>query len=178
MNTFDAVISIVAIVAVISGFNAGLLRSAATILGYVCAMPVAVATTSLISSALADKSNAPWAQSSFVPFGIFLATGVLLANLLRVVVSETVGPSISIPDRLAGSLLGAVRVALVAVTVVLIFDRLIPADRFFPLLGRRGSSPCRRTSSPTLISSRKTGGCNHPAPATRAQKRAFIQLAM
>ena len=45
MNTFDAVISIVAIVAVISGFNAGLLRSAATILGYVCAMPVAVATT-------------------------------------------------------------------------------------------------------------------------------------
>jgi membrane protein required for colicin V production len=129
MNTFDAVISIVAIVAVISGFNAGLLRSAATILGYVCAMPVAVATTSLISSALADKSNAPWAQSSFVPFGIFLATGVLLANLLRVVVSETVGPSISIPDRLAGSLLGAVRVALVAVTVVLIFDRLIPADR-------------------------------------------------
>ena len=44
-------------------------------------------------------------------------------------VSETVGARIGIADRLAGSALGAVRIALVAVLMVLIFDQLIPADR-------------------------------------------------
>jgi membrane protein required for colicin V production len=40
-----------------------------------------------------------------------------------------VGPRISLPDRLAGALLGAVRIGLIAVLIVLIFDRVIPADR-------------------------------------------------
>jgi hypothetical protein len=36
---------------------------------------------------------------------------------------------VSLPDRLAGSVLGVVRIGLVAMTLVLIFDRIIPLDR-------------------------------------------------
>jgi membrane protein required for colicin V production len=129
MNMFDAVVYIVTIVAVIAGFHAGFLRSAVTILGYVAAMPIAVATTSLLSPALAGQSNAPWARNSLLFFGIFLVTGFVLGALLRLAVSETVGPRVNIADRLAGSVLGAVRIGLVAVMMVLIFDQLIPADR-------------------------------------------------
>ncbi len=45
MNPFDAVVATVAIFAIVMGFNAGLLRSLATILGYLIAAPVAVAIT-------------------------------------------------------------------------------------------------------------------------------------
>jgi membrane protein required for colicin V production len=62
-------------------------------------------------------------------FGIFLVAGIVLGYLLRLTVSETVGARIGIPDRLAGSALGAIRVALVAVLMVLIFDQLIPANQ-------------------------------------------------
>jgi membrane protein required for colicin V production len=129
MNSFDAAVYILTIVAVVSGFNAGFLRSVATILGYLAAMPIAVATVPLIAPALAGKPDAPWTQNSVLLFGIFLVTGIALGALLRLAVSETVGPSIHVTDRLAGSALGAVRVGLVAVTMVLIFDQLIPADR-------------------------------------------------
>ena len=40
MNIFDAAVTIALIVAVITGFNAGLLRSAVTILAYLIAMPI------------------------------------------------------------------------------------------------------------------------------------------
>ena len=48
--------------------------------------------------------------------------------LLRTAINQTVGPSIGMPDRLAGSVLAAVRVGLVGVTIVLVFDRIIPVD--------------------------------------------------
>ena len=127
---FDIVVYFVGFVAVIAGFNSGFLRSAVTILGYLAAQPVAVAVTPLISPALAGRSNAalntPWARNSFLFFGVFLVIGVVLGMLLRMAVNETVGERISIPDRLAGSMLGALRIGLVAVVMVLIFDRLIP----------------------------------------------------
>ena len=130
---FDAAVYLVMFVAVIAGFHSGFLRSAVTIVSYVAAMPIAVAATSLLSPALAGQSDAPsyapWARNSLLFFGIFLVTGVLLGALLRMAVNETVGTRIGIPDRLAGSLLGAVRIGLVAVVMVLIFDRLIPPDR-------------------------------------------------
>jgi membrane protein required for colicin V production len=129
MNSFDAAIYIVGIVVVITSFNAGFLRSIATILGYLIAMPMAVAATSLLSPMLADTSNMPWSRNSLVLFGSFLALGVAFGSLLRRAVNDTVGPTVSIPDRIAGSVLGAVRVALVAVTMVLIFEQLIPPDR-------------------------------------------------
>jgi membrane protein required for colicin V production len=129
MNSFDAAVYVVVIVAVVSGFNAGLLRSIATIMGYLAAMPVAMVTTPLVSRVLTDKFNTPWAQSPLLVFGIFLVAGIVFGALLRTAISETVGPRISLPDRLAGSMLGAVRIVLVAVTMVLIFDRIIPLDR-------------------------------------------------
>jgi membrane protein required for colicin V production len=132
MNTFDAVVYFVGIVAVISGFNAGLLRSVATIIGYLAAMPIALAATPLVAPAFADKlsaSGAPGTQNSLVFFGVFLLTGIALGAALRTAISEVTGTRINLLDRLAGAMLGAVRVALVAVTMVLIFDRIIPAGR-------------------------------------------------
>ena len=62
-------------------------------------------------------------------FGVFLVIGVVLGALLRTALNEHVGARIGIPDRLAGSALGAIRAALVAVVLVLVFDRLIPPGR-------------------------------------------------
>ena len=129
MNGFDAAVCVLALVAVITGFNTGLLRSLATIIGYLCAMPLAIAATPPITSLLVEKFNVPWAQNPLLVFAVFLIAGIALAALLRSAVSEIVGPSISVADRFTGALLGAIRVALVAVTLVLIFDRIIPPDR-------------------------------------------------
>jgi membrane protein required for colicin V production len=129
MNSFDAAVYVVVIVAVVSGFNAGLLRSIATIMGYLAAMPLAMAATPYASRMLADKFSTPGVQNPLLFFGLFLVAGIVLGGLLRTAINETVGPRISLPDRLAGSLLGAARIVLVAVTMVLIFDRIIPSDR-------------------------------------------------
>jgi membrane protein required for colicin V production len=131
---FDAAVYLVMFVAVIAGFRAGFLRSAVTIFAYVAAMPLAAAATSLLSPALAGQanaalSNAPWGRNSLLFFGLFLVIGIVLGYLLRLAINETVGARIGIPDRLAGSALGAIRVALVAVLMVLIFDQLIPANQ-------------------------------------------------
>ena len=48
---------------------------------------------------------------------------------MRIGVSEITGPDVSMPDRAAGATLGALRVFLLAVLMVLIFDRIIPANR-------------------------------------------------
>src|SRR5712672_1787930 len=71
MNSFDAVVYLGLIVAVVTGFNAGLLRSAVTILAYLIAMPIAVWIMSLISPQIAGKLDSPWAQHSLLFFGIF-----------------------------------------------------------------------------------------------------------
>jgi membrane protein required for colicin V production len=129
MNPFDAAVYVVAIIAMITGFNVGLIRSAATILGYVSAAPLAVAGTSVISPILAGQSAPTATQNSVVFFCVFLAAGIVLGSLLRLAIDETVGPVRSFADRLAGSILGVIRIGLVAVTVVLVFDRIIPPGR-------------------------------------------------
>jgi membrane protein required for colicin V production len=131
MNTFDAVVYVLAIVAVVSGFRAGFLRSVATIVGYVVAMPIAVAAAPLAAPLFAGKSQAvsTQTQDSLLAAGIFLLVGIVLGAVFRFAVGEIAGDSIRVTDRLAGSLLGALRVGLVAVTMVLIFDQLIPPDR-------------------------------------------------
>jgi membrane protein required for colicin V production len=129
MNTFDAVVYLALIVAVVSGFNAGLLRSVATMLGYLAAMPVAVAATPYVARSATDKLDPSVAGNPILFFGIFLVAGIVLGALLRTALNETVGPRVTLPDRLAGSILGIIRIVLVAVTMVLIFDRIIPAGR-------------------------------------------------
>ena len=59
MNSFDAAVYIGLVVAVVTGFNAGLLRSAVTILAYLIAMPIAVWAMSLISPRIGDHANSP-----------------------------------------------------------------------------------------------------------------------
>ncbi|SFL82935.1 membrane protein required for colicin V production [Bradyrhizobium sp. NFR13] len=128
MNSFDVVVYVGLIVAMVIGFRAGLLRSAVTILGYLLAMPIAVWITGLIAPQLSGAA-APTTQNSLLFFAIFLVSGIVLGSLLRMAINDMIGHEIGIGDRLAGALLGATRVGLIAVTLVLIFDQLVPADR-------------------------------------------------
>jgi membrane protein required for colicin V production len=129
MNSFDAVVFLALIVATVTGFNAGLLRSAVTILAYLIAMPIAVWAMSLVSVGTDSKLGSPLLQNSPLLFGIFLITGMVLGKFMRMALDDTVGPQTGIGDRLAGAALGAVRVGLVAISFVLIFERLVSSDR-------------------------------------------------
>jgi membrane protein required for colicin V production len=128
MNAFDAVVAAVAILAVVLGFNAGLLRSLATILGYLIAAPLAIAITPYVTAFALGQSVSP-DKAWLVPVVVFVAAGIVVSALLRVVVGEFVGPEVGAFDRLAGAALGAVRIFLIAVLIVVVFDRIIPADR-------------------------------------------------
>jgi membrane protein required for colicin V production len=134
MNSFDAVVYVGLVIAVVTGFNAGLLRSAVTILAYLIAMPIAVWVMSLVSSGADGRLGSPWAQNSLLFFGIFLVAGIVLGKLMRMALDETIGAEAGLGDRLGGAVLGAVRVGLVAITLVLIFDSLVPSDRQPPYL--------------------------------------------
>lgn len=129
INLFDAAVYLCLAVAVIAGFRSGLLRSLATIFGYLVAAGLAVALTPLLSQLLVAQFHMPPAQIWAVYIGVFLGVGILLGALLRLAVSELVGTNVSAPDRAAGALLGAARVGLLAVLMVVIFDRIIPAGR-------------------------------------------------
>jgi membrane protein required for colicin V production len=128
MSSFDVVVYVGLIVAVVTGFNAGLLRSAVTILAYVFAMPITVWAMSLVSPAAAGKFDSPW-QNSVLFFGVFLIAGIVLGKIMRMALDDAFGSETGIADRLAGAALGAVRVGLVAITLVLVFDQLVPAGR-------------------------------------------------
>jgi membrane protein required for colicin V production len=129
MNSFDAIISLVLIVAVVTGFNAGLMRSLITILAYLIAMPIAVWTTSLVSPEVTAKLGEPLTQNSLLFFGIFLITGIAIGKSMRMVLDDVIGSHAGIGDRLGGAALGAARVGFVALTLVLVFDRLVPQNR-------------------------------------------------
>lgn len=129
MNSFDAAIYIVTAIAMVTGFRAGLLRGLATIGGYVIAMPLAVSLTPLVAPLVSAGLGGEMGESRSLFFVVFFALGVLFAAVFRLAVKELIGTTISLPDRLAGAMLGAVRIGLVAVTLVLIFDRIIPANR-------------------------------------------------
>jgi membrane protein required for colicin V production len=129
MNSFDAVVFVALIVSIVSGFKAGLLRSAVTILAYLFAMPIAVWIASLVTTGTDGKLGSPLMQNSPLLFGVFLITGFMLGKFMRMAIDDTVGPEAGIGDRLGGAALGAVRIGLVAITVVLTFDQLVPSGR-------------------------------------------------
>src|SRR5581483_3301868 len=133
MNVFDGVVIALTLIAVAMGFRSGLLRSLATIFGYVLAAPVAVALTPWARAALGANALPP-GEAWLVPTAIFVAAGILLAALLRTVVTEAIGPEVGVVDRAGGAILGAVRIVLLAVLMVAVFDRIIPADREPPFL--------------------------------------------
>ena len=129
INPFDAAVYICLFLAVVMGFMTGMLRSLATIFGYVAAMGLALALAPQLAPLIAAQFKLPPAQTWLVFAVAFLAAGMALSALLRLAVSEMVGPNVSIPDRVAGALLGAVRVGLLAVLIVVVFDRIIPPGR-------------------------------------------------
>jgi membrane protein required for colicin V production len=149
MNPFDAVVYLCLFAAVVLGFNAGLLRSLATIIGYLAAAPVAFAAAPYLAPLVAETMQMSPAAYWASLVGVFLVAGIVFGALLRLALREVVGPRVSLPDRLAGALLGAVRIGLIAVLIVLIFDRVIPAGRepaflkgssLRPLLSRAGEA--------------------------------------
>jgi membrane protein required for colicin V production len=150
MNSFDFVVYLALIVAVALGFRSGLLRSAVTILGYLVAAPIAVWMTGLILPQ--TSAGTSQVQNSLTFFAIFLIVGMVLGSLLRLAVNDLIGAHIGIGDRLGGALLGAIRVGLIAITLVLIFDQLVPANaqpsyltgsQLRPLLSRLGQTGIR-----------------------------------
>jgi membrane protein required for colicin V production len=99
-NTFDLAVYVCLFVAVVMGFMTGLLRSLATIFGYICGIGIAVAATPKAVSLLATYPKFPTPQTWIVFAAIFIAA-------LRLIVSGMVGPNDSVPDRIAGAALGA-----------------------------------------------------------------------
>ena len=140
MNPFDAVIGVLVIGAIILGFRSGLLRSLATIFGYVGAAPIALVLAPRLVPVLAGIFHMPF-QTWVVFCGLFFVTGFVLGVLLRAAIGAIVGPNVSIPDGIAGSALGAVRIGLLAVLLVVVFDRIIPPDRQPPFLANSRLRP-------------------------------------
>jgi membrane protein required for colicin V production len=127
MNFDIAVYAGLAITAVV-GFNTGLLRSAITILAYLLATPVAIWAMTLFSSRIGGNSTSPLVQSWILFFGALLVVGMMLGKFARMALDETMGENLGLGDRL-GAALGAVRVVLIATSLVLVFDQLVPGDR-------------------------------------------------
>ena len=121
-NWFDLAIYVCLFVAVVMGFMTGLLRSLATIFGYIAGMGVAVVAAPRVTPLLTTYLKMPTLQTWIVIVAIFVAAGAVLSASL----SEMVGPNISVPDRVAGAALGALRIALLAIMLVVVFDRTIP----------------------------------------------------
>jgi membrane protein required for colicin V production len=129
INLFDAAVYLCLAVAVVAGMRSGLLRSLATIFGYIVAAPVAVAAMPYLTPILVGQLRMPAAQAWIAFFVVFLAIGFVLSALLRAAIGEVTGPQIGAGDRAAGAFLGAIRVVLLAVLMVLIFERIIPPGR-------------------------------------------------
>jgi len=111
------------------GFMTGLLRTLATIIVYICGAGIAVAAPPKTVSLLANYPKIPTPQTWIVVVAIFIVAGVLISALLRLIVSGMTGRNISVPDRIAGAALGGVRFAMLAIMLVLVFDRMMPPGR-------------------------------------------------
>ncbi len=132
MNSFDLAVCAALAIAIGFGFRTGLLRSAMTILAYLLAAPIAVALMPLIAPQIAGNPDARL-QNWIWFFAIFLVVGMLFGYLGRLAVNDT-SRAAGIGDRLGGAALGAVRVGLVATTLVLVFDQIVPVNREPPFL--------------------------------------------
>jgi membrane protein required for colicin V production len=146
INTFDAAIYIFLFLAVVMGFMTGLLRSLATIFGYVATMGIVVALAPQLAPLLSAQFRLSPAQAWIALGIIFVLAGIALGALLRVFVNEMVGPNVSIPDRVAGAMLGAVRVILVAVAG--------PGVRPHHPAGPRAGVPERLAMAPGAVAGR------------------------
>jgi membrane protein required for colicin V production len=128
MNTFDLAVIIGLVVALFGGFSTGLVRSAITIVAYLIAMPIAVWVMSYVPP-LDEQYASPLGHNMGFFLGALLLIGMVLGKAARMMVDEAIGDDPGIADRLGGAALGALRVGLIATSVVLVFDRVIPVGR-------------------------------------------------
>ena len=126
---FDIIVYTLLALAVILGFRSGLLRSLATILGYVVATPFAIGVAPALSYWLARNYGMAPTFNGVVIAGVLLVSGILMGALFRRAVADLTGEHIGIGDRALGGILGGVRVALVGVLIILIFDQVFPPGR-------------------------------------------------
>ncbi len=91
---FDTVIYAFAAFAIIMGFSSGLLRSLATIFGYLIAAPLAVAVAPALSMFLAQRMDMPAAYNGVVLAFTLLVAGMVFGALLRRAVGDVTGPQI------------------------------------------------------------------------------------
>lgn len=129
MNSFDIAVYLGLVIAVVTGFNTGLLRSGLTILAYLIAMPLTAWIMTMVAPQLGGQFAAPLSQNWVIFFATFLFAGMGLGKLARMALDDAIGAETGICDRLGGAALGAIRVGLVATTFVLIFDQLVPTAR-------------------------------------------------
>jgi membrane protein required for colicin V production len=134
MNPFDAVVTAAVILGAVLGFMSGLVRSLATILAYLIAAPIAIALAPSVAPLLTGNAKLSSGTAWLPLFAIFMVLGVVLGAIFRHGANEFVGTDPPLSDRIGGALLGAVRILFAAVLVVVIFDRIIPADRQPPYL--------------------------------------------
>lgn len=146
MNPFDLAVVAALVAFMAFGFYAGLLRSLASIFGYVAAAPA----TSYVSPALAGDAAPPWARNFALFFVVLFLVGAAISHLLRHGVDSLLGDDVDIVDRIVGALFGAVRVGLVVLPVVVAFDRFVPVSSepaffagsklrpYFSAIGHRG----------------------------------------
>lgn len=129
MNPFDAAIALFTLVAILAGFHAGLLRGLATIFAYAAAAPFAIGLSPWVAGALYQGGQMPPEAVHYVTPVLFILLGIGFGVVARMAVSGLAGDKPGLLDRFCGALLGAVRIALVAVMLVMVFDRIIPANR-------------------------------------------------
>ena len=121
MNLFDAIVIGATLVAVVMGYRSGLLRSLATIFGYVLAAPIAIVGTPKLAPPFATQGTSPFGANGLLFAAVFLGVGILTGALLRSAIGLVAGEDISLPDRAAGAALGAVRVVLLAVLMLVTY---------------------------------------------------------
>jgi membrane protein required for colicin V production len=126
---FDIIVYTLLAIALILGFRSGLLRSLATILGYVVATPFAIGVAPALSYWLAATYGMAPTFNGVVIAAVLLVSGIIMGALFRRLVADLTGEQIGIGDRLLGAILGGVRIGLVGVLVILIFDQVFPPGR-------------------------------------------------
>ncbi|MDR3468803.1 MAG: CvpA family protein [Xanthobacteraceae bacterium] len=109
INSFDVGMLLALAVSAVAGWRAGLIRSLASILGYLSAAPLAVAVSSRVSAPGGALGAIEASGAGIGDFGTFLAillaAGLLIGALLRFAADDLFGRGVHPADRAGGALL-------------------------------------------------------------------------
>ena len=151
MNPFDAVVTAAVILGVVLGFMSGCCAAWRQSLAISSPRRLPLRLRPRIVPLRRATRHCP-GQCVAAAVSISRA-GVDLGALFRNGVDEFIDAMSALFDRVAGAVLGAVRILLVAVLIVVVFDRIIPADRQPPFCSARSCGPiCQRAGQKGLQS--------------------------